>query len=306
MFGQAKLLHWLATLSFIGVCLTYLVIGVGVFTRLSNAGLGCPDWPACYGHLVVPKHTAIINQINAQYPNAPFAAEKAKIEMAHRYIAGLLGVFIIVIAFLCAFSARQLGFRFTTFSLALFVLLIYQVLLGMWTVTLKLSPPFVMQHLMVALIILSLLWLINLNTRAKSMTTMEKISSIIFQPKIKKIRWLAAITLIFLFLQIILGAWTSSHYMGLIYSGFSAVHRWGALVVGCMLLFLFLSIQMDKSSHQHIKKISRWLLFFLCVQVMLGGANVIFQLPLFIAIAHNLIAATLLLIMVTINYQLSV
>lgn len=282
-----KLARSLATFSFIAVCFTYLVIGAGAFTRMKDAGLGCPDWPGCYGRLVVQPHS--ITPENT--------LQKAHIEMAHRYIAGTLGIFILAIIFLSAITAAFFGSRFAIFSLLLFFLLIYQVVLGMLTVTLKLSPLFVMQHLLAGLLILSLLWLIHLSARSLFIEPIKIVLN-------EKIRLYAAFCFVLLFLQIVLGGWTSGHAVGLVYSGLSAVHRWGGLIMGCALLVLFLSIQLHYRDHSVLKKVSWGILFLVAVQIGLGISNVIFQLPLSVAIAHNLVAATLLLMVLTMNYYL--
>jgi cytochrome c oxidase assembly protein subunit 15 len=266
------------------------VIGVGAFTRLSDAGLGCPDWPACYGQWFVKK-PSVASHINIQ---------KAQTEMGHRYLAGVLGVLIMMVAILCAMIASSAGFRFLIFSLGLFLLLMYQVLLGMLTVTLKLSPIIVAQHLLVGMFLLSLLWLIYLNARKINAT---KIQLAPFTQS-KKLNTFAIICFLLLILQIVMGAWVSGHDAGLIYHGVSAVHRWGALVIGVAFLALFLGIKKVYPSHYALKNTAHLLLVFLLFQVILGAVNVIFVLPLFVAIAHNLVAATLLLIMTTINYYL--
>ncbi|OGT44100.1 MAG: hypothetical protein A3F13_01220 [Gammaproteobacteria bacterium RIFCSPHIGHO2_12_FULL_40_19] len=295
MFRSIKLRR-LSILSFITLCLAFLVIGVGAFTRLSQAGLGCPDWPGCYGHLIVPKDKTTLQRIDLNYPHAPISVKKAQIEMGHRYLAGLLGILILSVVVTCMLTARTSGFEYIVFAALLFMLLIYQVFLGLWTVTFKLSPFIVMQHLLVGMTILALLWLIYLYSRPLQTATINV--SRLF-------RFLAAVGFILLIVQVILGAWTSSHYVGLLYAGLSAVHRWGALVVGCALFSLFLMIQTHYRSHLLLKKTSWYLLIFLCVQILLGALNVIFQLPLFLAIAHNLIASMILLIMVTINYTIN-
>jgi len=272
------LTRWLMRFTLLAVFLTYCVIGIGAFTRLSNAGLGCPDWPACYGKLIVSQPT-VGAQINIQ---------KAQIEMGHRYIAGALGAVILLVAVLTAMISSDKGRQFLVYSIGLIALLIYQVLLGMWTVTLKLSPFIVMQHLFVGLAILSLLCLIYLSLREKK----------IAPPRVfvgKKLVAFAWICFLLLFLQIILGGWTSSHYAGLLYQGISAIHRWSALVVSAAFLCLFFCIRMQSTYY---------LLALLCVQILLGALNVIFQLPLSIAVAHNLTAAAMMLMMVTIIFNL--
>lgn len=285
MFPNMKIKKWLLSLSLIAVVFTYVVIGVGAFTRLSDAGLGCPDWPACYGKLIAKKN------INDMHINI----QKAQIEMGHRYVAGLLGLLIIVIVLLCAMTASYAGFRFLIFSVALFVLLLYQVLLGMLTVTLKLSPLIVTQHLLVGMMLLALLWLIYLNVRQVHAVKTKIITSL-------SLKVFATFCLLLLIMQIILGAWTSSHDVGLIYGGFSAVHRWAALIVGCAFLSLYFWIKKTHRSNKTLKNTVHFLLALLFLQVVLGAANVLFQLPLLAVIAHNLVAATMLLVMVTINY----
>ena len=116
MFNNLKLTHILAVLSFFAVILTYIVIGLGAFTRLTNAGLGCPDWPGCYGHFTVPTNQKIIHTIDVKYPATPLILQKARAEMIHRYVAGTLGLLIVVITFLSALISMQRGFKFLMIS----------------------------------------------------------------------------------------------------------------------------------------------------------------------------------------------
>jgi len=154
-----KLNHRLRWICLIAVACALVVIAMGAFTRLTNAGLSCPDWPGCYGHLFVPMSGRVIASIDQSHPAHLFVAHKAWSEMVHRYIAATLG-FIILIALTQVVRLYRQGVkRYLLPSLFLLALLIYQPLLGMWTVTLKLLPIIVSQHLLGGFSILSLLWL---------------------------------------------------------------------------------------------------------------------------------------------------
>src|SRR3990167_1348420 len=129
----------LQKLTTVAIVLALGVIMLGAYTRLTDAGLGCPDWPGCYGQLVLP--ASKLERANAQhlFPAIPIEAAKAWTEMVHRYLAGTLGFLIFLIAFV------SMG-RFKL-PLLFLCLLIFQAALGMWTVTLKLLPQVVMGHL---------------------------------------------------------------------------------------------------------------------------------------------------------------
>src|SRR5262249_28456646 len=131
------------------------VTTLGAYVRLSNAGLGCPDWPGCYGRLAVPE----VAHVEQHYPGASFEPHKAKKEMIHRYLAGTLGLLILALAFLSLKEGRSL------IPWVLVGLVIFQASLGRWTVTMKLNPFVVMAHLLGGLLTLSLLWWNYLQTR---------------------------------------------------------------------------------------------------------------------------------------------
>ncbi len=123
------------------------VIALGAFTRLIDAGLGCPDWPGCYGHILVPISMKAQMAANLIYPKTHWVAYKAWAEMFHRYAVGVLSLLIVVIVG-CVFSKKELRTRGNViFSIVLLLLLAYQIMLGQWTVTLKLLPVIVSQHL---------------------------------------------------------------------------------------------------------------------------------------------------------------
>lgn len=147
-----KILTWIAVL------LALVVIGLGAYTRLTDAGLGCPDWPGCYGHLTVPSTDHHLAKAEASFPGVPVEPHKAWNEMIHRYFAGVLGLCIFALFSLaCWYRARERGL-----ALALLSLVVFQALLGMWTVTMSLRPAIVMGHLLGGFCTLALLWLMGL------------------------------------------------------------------------------------------------------------------------------------------------
>ena len=133
------------------------VIVLGAWVRLSHAGLGCPDWPGCYGHLTVDQALENIEHANAAYPDRPLEADKAIKEMVHRYLATTLGLLILVIAGVAYANRRDLA-QPVRMPAILVMLVVFQGLLGMWTVTLLLKPLVVTAHLVGGLTTMSLLW----------------------------------------------------------------------------------------------------------------------------------------------------
>ena len=130
----------------IGIGLALVVVVLGAYTRLSDSGLGCPDWPGCYGFLVVPNESHELAAATERFPHAPVEEHKAWPEMVHRYFAGSLGVLIVAIAAF-AFAARPVGAPWKT-AAALVGLVVVQAAFGAWTVTLKLWPQVVTAHLL--------------------------------------------------------------------------------------------------------------------------------------------------------------
>ena len=146
----------------LGCLLTLMVIVLGAYVRLSDAGLGCPDWPGCYGKLIVPEGSSSqIEEINLVYPERPFEKDKAWKEMFHRYLASILGFLILILTFL-SWSKKQFS-NIRLFSGILLALVIFQGILGMLTVTLLLKPIIVMLHLLGGLTILSLFYCLIVN-----------------------------------------------------------------------------------------------------------------------------------------------
>ncbi len=315
------------------------VIALGAFTRLIDAGLGCPDWPGCYGHLVAPLTAATKGAMAEQYPAANIVVYKAWAEMIHRYFVGGLSLFILTIVF-TIFSQKTLRVRGNMLlACLLMVLLGYQIVLGQWTVTLKLLPLIVTQHLLGGFLIVSTLWLIHLcnNTKLSTRLTPQRVGLLL--P-------FAIIGLMILLGQIMLGAWTSTNYaslscpdlpfcmndemmvwhfreafnfispVGINYEGgvlpeairqtIQMTHRIGALVVTAyLLIFSMVAMLRFKKSFELMKSLYV-VLGLLFIQLCIGMSNVILKLPLATAISHNLVAVLLLLAMLTLIYKLVV
>lgn len=198
--------------------LAFVVVALGAFTRLSDAGLGCPDWPGCYGHLTWPTSTDEIASAEAVFPDAPVDVDKTWPEMVHRYFAGTLGLVILALAILSWHKRNTSDEQTETgrvpfkLSVALVVLVTVQALFGMWTVTLKLWPQVVTAHLLGGFMTISLLWLLFLRLRRREMKT----ESVWLTPQVlKRLRQMSLAVLVLVILQITLGGWTSSNYAAL-------------------------------------------------------------------------------------------
>ncbi len=314
--------------------LALIVIVLGAYVRLSDAGLGCPDWPGCYGQITAPDDAEAISKARLLYPDSDIHSGKAWKEMVHRYFASTLGLLILIMAYL-AWKHRNDERQPLFLPLFLVVLVIFQGLLGMWTVTLLLKPAIVTLHLITGLFTLSLLFWVVLrqNTWIK-----KQISNLNSSSGLRK--W-STVALIVLSIQIFLGGWTSTNYAALYCSDFPTcqgqwlpetdfkeaftfireigvnyeggvlsneagvtvhlMHRVGALVTlfvvgGLCLTLLF------RSQSKLIRQVSAVILTLLIVQVSLGIANVLLLLPIPIAVSHNAVAALLLLSLIVLNY----
>src|SRR5690606_29388697 len=188
----------LFTLSFCAVALAMVVVILGAFTRLSDAGLGCPDWPGCYGHLTWPKTAEDVAAAEARFPETPVEHDKTWPEMVHRYFAGALGMAIFFIAAVI-WRGRQQEKLPVRLSLFLAGLVVLQGAFGMWTVTLKLWPQVVTAHLLGGFATTSGLWLLTV-----------RLSPWRFLPTATAgVRTRALVGLVVVILQIALGGWTS-------------------------------------------------------------------------------------------------
>jgi cytochrome c oxidase assembly protein subunit 15 len=206
----------LRRLALAAMLLAFCVVVFGAYVRLTDAGLGCPDWPGCYGHITPAGAAEAAAQGRIE---ADVHTGKAWNEMIHRYIASTLGLLILLIAFLALRWRRHAGVPVAQ-PLVLVALVIFQGLLGMWTVTLLLKPLIVTLHLAFGLITLSTLWWLWLTLRRRSSnpwsgTTKARgggSTAALLLPAPSRLRRLALVALIALGLQILLGGWTSSNY----------------------------------------------------------------------------------------------
>ena len=320
-------------LVFVSIILALIVVSLGAYTRLTHAGLGCPDWPGCYGFIDVPATSAQILVAEQAFPERPVEPAKAWNEMIHRYFAGTLGLFIALIAFL---SIKRRKFGGPIFlPLALLAIVIFQAALGMWTVTMKLMPIIVMGHLLGGLTTLCLLFLLYLRLKPYRIPSGDR--------AIKKYSSYGLLGVVILTAQIALGGWTSSNYAALVCTelpicqpGWSerlsfddafdlvpperetyefghldhnerltihVMHRFGAIVTALYLAWLALVIFRQAQS-QFFKKTALGLAGVLVCQLGLGVSNIWFSLPLAVAVSHNVVAACLMLMLITLTYSL--
>jgi cytochrome c oxidase assembly protein subunit 15 len=218
---QMPLDRWMRGLALFGVLLCFGVIVLGAYVRLTDAGLGCPDWPGCYGH-ISPAGAEESPASQAQFPGRPLQAGKAWHEMIHRYAAGTLGTVIIVIAAL-AIVARELKVVGAGYGLLLFATVIVQAVLGMLTVTLLLKPLIVTAHLIFGMTTLALLWWLwlRLQLRPRGGVHLQAVPAhraTLWSGSASTVRiayWLAVLSIIVLAAQFFLGAWTSANYAAL-------------------------------------------------------------------------------------------
>jgi cytochrome c oxidase assembly protein subunit 15 len=301
------------------------VIVLGAWVRLSHAGLGCPDWPGCYGHLTVDQALENVGRANAAYPDRPLEADKALKEMIHRYLATILGLLILVIAGL-AYANRRDPAQPVRLPGFLVILVVFQGLLGMWTVTLLLKPLVVTAHLVGGLTTMSLLWWLALRTDRSTRPAGER-----------GLRRLAVIALGVLMLQILLGGWVSTNYaalacpdfptcqrsfwpdmdfkdafvlwrgLGIDYEGgvldhparvaIHFVHRLWA-VIAALVIGVLAWRALNAGRSRAVRIAGGALGGLLIVQLVLGPTMVMKALPLGLATAHNGVAALLVLALV--------
>ena len=206
--------------------LALIVVALGAFTRLTEAGLGCPDWPGCYGFLTVPQSAEHIAKAVQAFPDAPVEVQKAWNEMIHRYVAGTLGLLVALIAFL----AWRKPSRDKTLPSILLAVICFQAALGMWTVTMNLMPIVVMGHLLGGFTTVTLLFLLclferrrvhsNTDTSAEQQDVKMNIDDEPASPTQHriggKLKLLAVSALVAVGLQIALGGWTSANYAAVV------------------------------------------------------------------------------------------
>ena len=314
-------------LALLATLVALLVVLLGAYTRLTHSGLGCPDWPGCYGFISVPSTDAQLVHAELHFPQAPVEAAKGWSEMVHRYCAGTLGCLILLLA-VRAWKQRKRHDQPLKLPLFILLVVIIQAAFGMWTVTLKLWPQVVTAHLMGGFATLSLLFLLTLRLSGW-------LPALAIPRRLQ--RWATA-GLVLVIIQIALGGWVSSNYaavacvdlptchgqwwpaadftngfhltqhIGPNYLGgqldseartaIHLAHRLGAVLL--TLVLLGLAWQLRKVG---MPRLAGLVLLVLAVQISLGLSNVLFGLPLGLAVAHNAGGAALMLTLVLVNYH---
>jgi len=328
-------------LSLFGALFTFIVISVGAWVRLTDAGLGCPDWPGCYGILGTPDTESELLQAQKAYPDANIDVGKAWREMLHRYLAGLLGILVIIVSYLTFKYASHVS---KVLPISLFFLIIIQSFMGMLTVTELVKPTIVTTHLILGMSTAVLLFWNSLKVgdTVKTYDNMQNIGNTYKEDTSKKLSRLILLCIAALILQIILGGWTSTNYASLACTDFPKCtnawwpenmnfskgftffnlpsinyelaplsydaklaihfsHRIGALAITLLYIYLFFYI-FKKQSNTLLKNIGLLVLFFFFLQILLGISNVVYSLPISVAVLHTVNAAILLTGMVSLYY----
>ena len=319
-------MNQIKNLSLFGICFAFVVIALGAWTRLVDAGLGCPDWPGCYGFVVFPINEADIAIAESRYPLFPYDINKAIPEVVHRYFAAALGILAIFLVYLSFRGTSDRSIKGWSTFLLFFICC--QGIFGYLTVSLKLLPIIVTLHLFGGFTTLTLFYFIYLKSRNFEIFDQINISNL------KLISGIAFFALIF---QIFLGVWTSTNYASLACADFPTCqgtyfpemdfkngfnlnqevgpnylyglldnparvaihysHRVSAILVTIIFLILMSRLWFSEAA-----PLASTLGILLLTQIALGITNVIYVLPLYVAIAHNLFAACLLLATFTVNY----
>ncbi len=321
-----KYARWIAN---VAIVLALIVVMLGAYTRLTDAGLGCPDWPGCYGRMLLPHAgDAARPEAQARFPDIPIESAKAWTEMVHRYAAGTLGFLVITLAGIARFGPKNARVSPLLPVLMLGVLM-FQAALGMWTVTLKLLPVVVMGHLLGGMTLTVLLVWLRWRWYVCAFSV------------VPNLRFWSGLGVLIVVLQIALGGWVSSNYAGLACLGFPQcnrhwlptfdwarafdifspvganyqggtldlaarvtiqwAHRAWAAVTALYVVSLALYIQRYAQSLP-VRYAAMVALVLVMVQFVLGVMNVVYMLPLPVAVLHNGVALLLLLSMVSLYY----
>ncbi len=314
--------------------LVFDLIMFGAFTRLTDSGLGCPDWPGCYGQANPVQAHADISAAEAAMPTGPVTVVKAWIEMIHRYFAMGIGVLIIAtmtISWRKWLQSKRTDWKFSpVFPTLIFAFVCLQGAFGAWTVTMLLKPVIVTIHLLLGMLLLAMLaWF---GARQSNYPSTSESASTLRIP--------AALAIALLLIQICFGGWVSTNYAALACTDFPMcsgtymppmdfangftlwrdlgmtasgeylpldaltaihwTHRNFAYIVAALIAWVGYRA-MEKNS---LRKTARWLLIMLVLQLAIGIANIFLQLPLALAVLHNGGAALLLLLLVILNYRI--
>ncbi len=315
-----------------GVVLALIVIVVGSYVRLSGAGLGCPDWPGCYGQAIPIDFDSVDFKAQAAKAFSGQTPDLAKAwkEMSHRYLAAALGMTILLLALL-SWREQQNRPVVVVAASTLAVLVGLQAALGMWAVKLHIMPIVVTGHLLLGMMTFWLLFWLYLRVNPKvSPLALPKNGLAIF----------ARFVMGVLFLEIVLGGWVSANYAALACSGFpqcngswwpkadyqTALNLFNALStgytgviafdaqvaaswlhrVGALICFIVLALVMLNATSAHhsrpVRRAGLSLSVLLLLQIGSGVIGVKFGMPLLAAVAHNAVAALLLLPLIAIGF----
>ncbi|MGH6611184.1 MAG: COX15/CtaA family protein [Burkholderiaceae bacterium] len=317
--------HKFRKLAWVTAFLTLDLIMLGSFTRLTDSGLGCPDWPGCYGQSTPWSASAQIREAQTALPSGPVTMTKAWIEMAHRYFALAIGVLIIVLAVLAWRRARS-----SWLATAALVWVCVQGAFGALTVTMRLQPAIVTMHLIGAIVLLVMLtWLALRESPSMKVVAAPRVYAT------------AVVALAVLSIQVALGGWVSSNYavmacpdfplcqgellppmdfshgftwwreLGRTGEGeivpFQALvaihwtHRMFAIVVVTMVVALIWQMR----RHAELSRLARGLLALTALQLLTGLSNVVLQWPLLLAVLHSGGAALMVGLLVAVIYRTS-
>lgn len=311
--------------------LALIVLVLSAYVRSSAIGLGCPDWPTCYGQALVSGDMESITQAQESFPNSPFNLIRAWKEMAYRYLVGLLGILVLFLTLLSYFQkrCRVVAITSTTVLLGLVCL---QAAFGMWTVTMQGMPIIVTGHFILGLMTFWLLFWFYLRINPK----------VIISHHSKQAGPIALtrFAMVILLAQIILGIWTSTNFAALsclgfprcngewmpavdylsalnlfagLNSGYSGVLSYDGQVaihwihrVGAIISFTVLTLVMLRATSDYyprpLRKAGLLLSILLLVQILLGFFSVELELPLLIAVAHSVVATLLMLPLIVISF----
>ncbi|MGZ8927439.1 MAG: signal recognition particle-docking protein FtsY [Methylobacter sp.] len=312
------------------VVLALIVIVVEAYVRLSGAGLGCPDWPGCYGQAIVSEQADFMARAAEAFPGQTPDIEKALKEMSHRYLTATLGVMVLLLA-LFSWRQQQNRLAVVTAALGLVFLVALQALLDMWIVELHAMPIVVTGHLLLGMVTLWLLFWLYLRVKPRLSALAARSNGLVV---------FSRFAMGVLFLEIVLGGWVSANNAALACSGFPQcngswwpqadyrtaldffnglktcytgviafdaqvaanwLHRAGALVSFVVLTLLMLTA----TSAHHSKPVKRaglWLSALLLVEIGTGIVGIKLGGPLWVAVAHNAFAALLMLPVIAISY----
>ncbi|MCR4298588.1 MAG: COX15/CtaA family protein [Gallionella sp.] len=314
--------------------LTFDLIMFGAFTRLTDSGLGCPDWPGCYGHANPLQAHADISAAEAAMPTGPVTVMKAWIEMIHRYLAMGIGVLIVALMIIAWRRWLQTGRREMKFSplfpTLLFVFVCVQGAFGAWTVTMKLQPVIVTIHLLLGMALLALLTWFGAHLSDHPAVQRSAVA----------LRIPAMLTFLLLLIQIALGGWVSTNYAALACTDFplcqgelfpqmdfangfalwrdlgmtahgdylpfpalTAIH-WAHRVFAFLVVASVAWVALRAFNVDALCKTARWLLIMIALQFAIGISTVFLKLPLALAVAHNGGAALLVILLVMLNHKI--